>query len=297
MEPAVRTMDAQLVAAVSAVFGVVGVWLLLRGWRRLPRPVAGASGGPREGGGRVVPVRVAAAVGAALLIGVVTGWPVAAAAAAGLVWWLPVVWGSAGGERRARQTTEAVAGWAEMLRDTLQSAAGVEQTLLATAHLAPAPIRDRVSAAAEALRGGVRLPDVLDGLGAALADPAGDLVVAALRHAATGASAGLADRLGALATAAREQAIARERIAAERVRTRTQVRIVVGLTVAMVMLMLLLGQRFLEPYGTVTGQVVLAGVAGLFGFGFWWLHQLAKLRTPPRVLVAPAREGQVEGWP
>jgi len=274
-------LDAQLLAAASAALGVVGAWLLLRGWRRLPRPPAAP-----QPGSPVAPVRVAAAVAGAVLIGVATGWPVAAAAAAALGW-LPVVWGSAGGEKKARQITEAVAGWAEMLRDTLQSATGVEQSLLATAHLAPGPIRAQVSAAADGLRGGARLPQVLDMLGEQLADPAADLVVAALRHAASGASAGLADRLGALATAAREQAIARERIAAERVRTRTQVRIVVGLTVAMVLVMLLFGRQFLEPYGTAGGQLVLAGVAAMFGFGFWWLHQLAKLRTPPRVLANP----------
>ena len=39
---------------------------------------------------------------------------------------------------------EAIAGWAEMLRDTIAAAAGLEQAIAATAPLAPPPIRDEV---------------------------------------------------------------------------------------------------------------------------------------------------------
>ena len=86
---------------------------------------------------------IAGSVGAIVLVGALTGWPVAALLAGVAAWTLPSVLG--GSKDRARQVarTEAIAGWAEMLRDTLSAAAGLEQAIVATATVAPYPIRNR----------------------------------------------------------------------------------------------------------------------------------------------------------
>src|SRR6185503_17879163 len=101
---------------------------------------------------------------------------------------------------------EAVATWTELLRDTLSSAAGLEQAIAATAVVAPDPIRAQVRTLAGAVRGGVRLPHALRAFAADLADPTADLVVRALAQAAGHHGGQLTDCLTSLATTAREQA-------------------------------------------------------------------------------------------
>ncbi|GAA4442490.1 type II secretion system F family protein [Phytohabitans houttuyneae] len=265
-------------AALGAAFAA-GILLTLYGGRRLPRPprLVRRRRPPR-------PASIAGAVLAAATVAALTGWPVAAAAIAATVWFLPTIWGAATVERRAREQIEAVATWAEMLRDTLSAAAGLEQTIQATAPLAPPAIRRDVTALADALRVGARLPEALTRFAQQSANPTADLVAAALIHAASNQAAQLADRLAVLANAAREQATARDRIAAERARTRSAVRIIVGLTLTMVTAMTVFNRPFLAPYSSPTGQLVLAGIVGVFAAAFWWLHRLGRLNTPPRVL-------------
>ena len=69
--------------------------------------------------------RLGAAVGCAVLVGALTRWPVAVVLAGAGAYALPGM--LSGTRQRARQVarTEAIAGWAEMLRDTLSAAAGL----------------------------------------------------------------------------------------------------------------------------------------------------------------------------
>ena len=154
-------------------------------------------------------------MGAIVLVGAITGWPVAALLAGIGAVTLPTVMG--GSKHRAREVarTEAIAGWAEMLRDTLSAAAGLEQAIVATADVAPSPIRTEVRALASAL-GQERLVPALRTFASELADPTGDLVVAALVLAAGHEARKLADLLGSLAGAARDQAAMQLRIDAGR---------------------------------------------------------------------------------
>ena len=117
-------------------------------------------------------------MGAVVVVAALTGWPVAAVLAGLGAWALPSVLG--GAKERAREVarTEAIAGWAEMLRDTLSAAAGLEQAIVATASVAPLPIRDEVVALAGRLEA-ERLVPALRRFADDLADPTGDLVVAA----------------------------------------------------------------------------------------------------------------------
>src|SRR5688500_1656933 len=116
-------------AAILGAALAAGILLIISGVRRRVRPERRQSG--RRG--RVNPAVVAAAGLTAVAVAVLTGWLVGAAAAAATMWFLPTIWGAAKAEQRSRERVEAVATWAEMLRDTLSSAAGLEQTILATA--------------------------------------------------------------------------------------------------------------------------------------------------------------------
>lgn len=227
---------------------------------------------------------LAAAGVAAVLAGVLTVW-VAAGVLAGLATAaLPRLLGADREHSRRVGRMEAIAAWAEMLRDTLAAAAGLEQAILATAELAPAPIRGQLQALAARLEQGQRLVPALRGLADELADPTADLVVAALVMAAERHPRHLADLLGALARAAREQAAMRRRIHTARARTRTSVRVIVATTCAFAAVLVLFNRPYLQAYDTPAGQLVLLGIAALFAAGFAWLARMAQLPEPARVL-------------
>ena len=229
--------------------------------------------------------RAVLAVGAGFAAAVLTRWPVAALLTAAGVWALPRVLGPDREHRQTLARIEAVATWAELLRDTLSSAAGLEQAITATAPVTPLPIRAQVQRLADTVRGGVRLSDALLAFADELADPTADLVVRALQQAAGYHGGQLTESLTSLASTAREQAQIRMRVATTRATTRTAVRVITGTCVVMVAGLILLNRGFLAPYGTVTGQMVLLLVGAVFAGGFWWLARASRIPQPPRILA------------
>ncbi|GAA2686013.1 Flp pilus assembly protein TadB [Actinosynnema pretiosum] len=226
----------------------------------------------------------AATVG--LLTGLATGWVVGAGLAGLAAWALPGVLGRDPEHTRRVARVEAVATWAEMLRDNLSAAAGLEQAVLVTAPLAPAAIRAEVGALGARLESGERLGGALRRLGDELDDPVGDLVVAALLLAAEQQSRHLAELLGSLAETARGQAAMRLRVEAGRARTRTSVRVIVGTTGGFAVAVVLLNRDYLSAYDSATGQLVLLGVGALFAVGFAWLARIARVHRPDRFLAS-----------
>jgi Flp pilus assembly protein TadB len=287
---------------VAALYGLgfgSGLWLVVDGLTRRPRPRRGATVGVlRRWAAGSGPLRLAGAATAAALVGVWTRWPVAALLAAAGVWAAPGLLAGARTSGGTQARLEAVAGWAESLRGTLQAAAGLEQAILATAVTAPQPIRQEVGRLAEAIRAGVRLPEALRAFADDLDHPDGDRVVAALLLAATGHARTVADQLGALAAAAREQAAARLRVHTEWSTTRTSVRVIIAITVVMGVAMMVFNREFLTAYDDAGGQVMLLLVGVMFAAGFSWLARLSRIPDPPRVLANPGglpagREGVV----
>lgn len=269
-------------SALGALCGAgvgLGVVLALVGWRgaesgRRPRP---------QVRWRRMNLRVALAIGAGVLAGAVTGWPVAALLAGAGAFPLPSLFAAQRARARTVGRIEAVAGWAEQLRDTMAGAAGLEQAIGASAPVAPLPIRPQVVALAGRLER-ERLAPALRAFAAEVADPTGDLVVAALLLAADHQAGQLGELLGTLATAARDQATMRLRVEAGRARTRTSVRLIVGVTVALVGFLLLFSRSYLSPFASPLGQIVLLLVGGCFALAFSWLARMTKPDPPARLL-------------
>ncbi|GAB1512524.1 type II secretion system F family protein [Actinophytocola sp. KF-1] len=276
------TTPAPVLGAVIGAGLGLGTALLVVGWR--PRPNQ-----QRRTLRDVRRIAIAAAFG--IVAGVVTEWFVAAVLVGVAAWFVPSF--LARGQEQARQVAriEAVAGWAELLRDTLAGAAGLEQAILASAPVAPAAIHPEVNALALRLQTGQRLAPSLDRLANDLADPTADLVIAALRLAATQQARNLGDLLGSLATAARELASMRLRIEAGRARTRTSVRIIIGTTAAFAGLLVAFNRDYLAVYDTVTGQLVLAIVGGLFATGYLGLVKITAITQPVRFLAPTPLKG------
>jgi Flp pilus assembly protein TadB len=233
---------------------------------------------------RQSPRRWAGALSAGTGIGFLTGWPVAALLTVLTVLALPSLLRP---DREARARTariEAVAVWAEMLRDTLSAAAGLEQAIRATAETAPEALHVEINALVTRIDHGERLPDALRAFADDVDDPLADLVVAALLMAAERQARNLGELLGSLASATREQVTMRLKTEADRARIRTSVRVIISVTIGMAFGLMLVNRPYLAPFGSATGQVVLALIGVLFGLAFTWLSRLARLDAAPRIL-------------
>ncbi len=277
-----------MVGAVSALAGLlgagVGLGLVLAwaGWRGVafPRPARSAARPKVE----QATLRLGLAAGAAVVVGAATGWPVGALLAGLAGWGLPGLLGGTKGRAEALARIEAVAGWAEMLRDTMAGAAGLEQAIVATAAVAPLPIRAEVATLAVRLEG-ERLAPALRGFAEEVADPTMDLVVAALVLAAEHQASRLGELLGSLAQAARDQATMRLRVEAGRARSRTSVKVVVGVTAGLALGLAVLNRSYLAPYDTALGQLVLLLVGAMFAGAFVWLSRMTRPSVPERFLA------------
>ncbi len=275
--------------ALAAFLGAgtgLGLVLIISGWRARdpaaePRRVL-FPGARRDR----VAIKIASAVSAGVLFGALTGWPVAAVMAGVGAVALPKVIGGSKEHARHVARTEAIAGWAEMLRDTLSAAAGLEQAIVATARVAPAPIRTEVMALATALEH-ERLVPALRRLAQDLSDPTGDLVVAALILAAGHEARKLSELLGSLASAARDDAAMQLRIDAGRARIRTSTNVVVGSTLFFAIGLTILNRPYLKPFDTALGQSVLVVIGLIFAGSFWWLAKMGQRAEPERFLVPP----------
>jgi hypothetical protein len=286
-------------AALGALAGIglaAGIWLLVTGLRSDTAstgtaPRGGRAGRPRwaGSGGRFGALRwdrIGLAAAAGLVTLLITRWPVAGASAAAAAWFVPLP-----GERAARQQAEArtaaLAQWCASLRDAAGTARGIEGILVATAPAAPAAIHAEIARMATRLEA-QPLDVVLDRLAEDLDQPIGDLVATALRLAAASGSRRVRQVLGDLATAAELEASMRRRVDIARQRPRSTIRLVALIVAVFVGGLVVFSRRYLAPYGTPVGQLVLAGVALYWAAGFWWMSRLGRLPHGHRLLRAPS---------
>ncbi|MFF3669857.1 type II secretion system F family protein [Microtetraspora malaysiensis] len=271
------------VVLLSALLGAgagFGILLIGSGFKR--RPVVAEV---RRGVEPRLLVRLAACTGVAVIVGALTRWPVGALLAGLAAWFLPRALGPDREHARQVAKIEAIATWAEMLRDTLAASAGLHQAVIGTAGIVPEPIRPEIAELAVRVDRGERLPHALKLLADDLADPTGDLVCAALITASRRQAGQLGELLGRLADAARAHSVMRLRMAAARARTRSSVRTVITVTVVMAGGLMLFNRDFLSPYNTLIGQAVLLLAGAMFAGSFLLIHRLGQVGEPQRILT------------
>ncbi|QQS23482.1 MAG: hypothetical protein IPM43_08330 [Actinomycetota bacterium] len=286
-------MRPLLAASVGGLIGIGAfvAWLGLAG-----RPVLGTRA--RALYSTTARVDLLLARSAAALLGFIltlslTGWPVAAVAVGVLAWSVPAALRAAGRHRRELAVVEAIAGWTEQLRDTIAGAAGLEQAIVATAPLAPAPLAGAVGSLASRV-GYEPLPTALRRLADDVDHPLADFVVAALVVASEHQARDLVGLLGELATAARDDASMRTRVWVGRARTRSAVRIIAVVVVVFVLGLMVLDREYLAPYDEPAGQVVLAGVLATFAAAFVLFERVGRVAVPERFVVGrPELRAQV----
>jgi hypothetical protein len=277
------------VAALAGAAVVLGVVLVVSGLRRVPaHQRSHRARTARRPAGGVGAARVGWAVLAGLAVVAVTRWPVAALGAAAAVYIL-------GGRRHGRprgpaaiERTEAIAMWAELLRDATGTARGIEGILVATAADTPESIRPTVVRFARRLAY-EPIEHALPDLAGELDHEVGDLVVTALEIAAAAGGRQIRSVLDDLARAAREQAAALRRQEVARERPRSEMRQVAVIAVGTVVALGLVGGDYLAPYRSPAGQLVLVVVAAIWGAGFYAMARLARPEPVERYLVPSAR--------
>ncbi|MER6146225.1 type II secretion system F family protein [Streptomyces sparsogenes] len=279
---------------LGACFGT-GLLLIVLGALRRPAQGEGDRGGWRRRLAGRLPAswnrrRLTVALVAGVAAGALTRWPVAALLTTAALLTLPGLLGPDRAAARRTERMEALALWTEMLRDTLSAAAGLEQAVLTTADIAPSALRRELDDLAVAARSGQSLPVSLRAFADEVDDPLADVVVAALVMAAQRQASQLAALLGELADSVREQVAMRQRIDAGRASIRTGVRVTVTVTLGMAVGLTVFNRPYLDPFNTLTGQVVLGSVGALFALAFIWLTAIGRLHEPVR-LIAPTSTG------
>ena len=275
-----------VLAALAGVTVAVGIALAASGLIRTAPPARTL---PQRAVKRadLLGPRALAAGAAALAVLVVTRWPVAAAGA-GVAAWLVMARRSRPSPAGEIERTEALAAWAEMLRDGVGTPRGIEGIITSTASTAPPLIRPTVMRFAHRLAW-QDLHDALPDLADELDHRLGDLVVMSLDIAARTGARQVREVLDDLAAAAREEARMLRRQEVARARPRSEMHQVAFISVVVVLGLAVVGQDYLAPYRTGAGQVVLCVVAGIWAVGFRAMARLARSQPVERFLTVRGR--------
>jgi hypothetical protein len=238
---------------------------------------------------------VAAALGAAVAVLVLTRWPVAAAAAAALV----LVWSSlfqSQAASRERRRVAAIAKWLEDLRD-LQRGSNLDlpQALDRSATRAPTEISAELARFVDRVRHHSSSEAALLGLAADLDHAVSDMAIAAMLFAHGHASGSvLYGTFEELAASARDELTARDQIDRIRTRFETSMRRMLIILAALIGYLLVASGDTLAEYNTAAGQVWLIVPIGIWSMALWWLRRLSRYRRGGRHLDYDAVSAQVE---
>ncbi len=228
-------------------------------------------------------VRTGLAVAGVALAAWGSGW-VALMVSLGLLgWMLPSLVGVRAQRRQQLARSEAIAVWAEMLRDLLVSNAGLHEAIGKSARVAPAAIREDVQALYVRTQRGdlgsalVRFAEDLD-------DAVADTVVTALQIADQRAVSDLGAMLAAVANSTRDTVAMQLRVNAGRARTYRTAQLIAGVVAFFVGVLVVTNRDYLAPFGTFVGQLVLAAVATVVGGSIWAMVVLSRPARSERLL-------------
>ncbi len=276
-----------LSGALVGIIAAAGVLVFTRGWVGVPeRPPSRVPTIDL----RAAATRLGPALAAVVVVWWASGWPAAGLAVGAIVLMVPLFLDAARRRRALVDRADALAAWADMLRDTISAHAGLQQAIVSTAQVAPEPIRRDVRTLAVR---SARLPlaEALRRFAIDVADPVADKIVAAISIADAHQAQNLPHLLGEIARSTRDQAAMRRRVETSRAKTYASSRAMVAITGLMVVALAVLSPEFMAPYDTGWGQVVLAVAGALFAGAVWGLIQLSRPIAEPRVLAGVEREG------
>ncbi|WP_419918547.1 type II secretion system F family protein [Candidatus Poriferisocius sp.] len=214
---------------------------------------------------------------------VLTRWVVAGLIIGIVGFYSPAIWGARANRQQETERMIALATWTEMVRDTISAAPGLIETLKATALTAPSAIRPQVrqlAARAERESLPLALAKFADETDHAIADN----VAITLGIAAGNQGGTLQELLTELANNTRQEVSMRLRIEASRTRQFTSARFIAGVIVIFSVGMVGFNKSYLAPFNSISGQIALAIIGGLFIGSGGSLIKMSKFNTQPRIL-------------
>ena len=278
-------MSSLIGALMGATLGV-GVFttiVALRGFSSRPGTRRRKLETRLQGSLTSIAIRLAIALAGAVAAGAFTGWLVASFVVGVAAFVSPTVIGAKSRRDREMDRLGALATWVEMLRDTISAASGLTETLKATADSAPTTLRSPLrQLAARAER--EPLPEALARFADEVDHPVADTVAVSLGLAATNQVGSLQESLAELAESTRGEVSMRLRIEASRARQFASARLIAGVVAVFSIAMVGFSRTYLAPFDTVSGQVALAAIGGLFVGSGIALERMSRFSSPARIL-------------
>ena len=216
-----------------------------------------------------------------LLVFFITDWPIVAFAVTILVAAIPGIGRRPVQSRNEQALVDAIATWTEQLRDTLSGSHGLEQAIVATSAHAPYELQLEVKKLASYIAYG-SLENGLRRFGDAINNSTADFVVAALITASQHQARDIVQLLSQIAACARDESKMRSRVWVSRARTRSSIKIIASVISTFVLGLLVFNQKYLEPYSSIQGQLVLSVVFGFFALSFSLMQTMSKIIEPER---------------
>nr|WP_089250376.1 type II secretion system F family protein [Asanoa hainanensis] len=283
---------ACVAGAVLAVVAVVGTTAPARPARNsaLSRLWTGSSDNPRDR--RRHQILLVCAAGAGALAFLVTGLPMVGLLVAIAVPGTPWLFTVGRAEQRAVARIEAIGEWTRRLKDVSSTGQGLQQAIVGTVATVPEQVQEEVRLLAARLQAGWQARTALLAFADDIADPVADQVVAALILHLSDRGERLGDVLGSIASAASAEVATRREIEAKRTQPRFAVRFLTGM-VLLVLAYGLINPDYMRPYGTPTGQIVMAVLGAVFIGLLAWVRTMSLPAKTNRFLAAPKLEEAV----
>jgi Flp pilus assembly protein TadB len=273
-------------AGALIVAGLIGVVVGLRPTAAAPMPARSRWMRRVTKIDRTTRLLLLGGVAGGVIAWLVTGLVLAVAAVPIAAVGLPMLLSSSTAASRIRRL-EAMEEWTRSLSGVLTVGVGLEQAIVATLRSTPAAIAPEVSRLVARLRARWNTDEALLAFADELDDSTGDLVAANLILGARRRGAGLASVLEGLAESVAADVRARRQVEADRAKPRATARWVTVISAGVIVILGISG-RYVEPYRSPLGQVVLATLLTAYVATLIWLKRMAIGRELPRFLASPA---------
>ncbi|MET9300688.1 type II secretion system F family protein [Micromonospora aurantiaca] len=288
---------AGMLAVAGAVVGVVGVVGTTRPsqppsalQQRAHRWWTGPGRTRREQ--RAHQIKMVTAFGAGALTWLLTGWPAAGMIIGVAVPGVPWLFAAGRVEKQAIARLEAVEAWTRRLADIVARGIGLQQAVVATAATAPHRIEQEVRDLAARLQGSGDPIAALQQMADDLDDYTADQVIAPLMLHVTDRGEGLHEVLTGISRSIAAEIEMRSTVDAKREGPRFAVRFLTGMTI-LLLTYGVINPHYLQPYGSVLGQLVLLFLAVLYVV---LMTSVRKLSLPPkRERLLPPVDAQALG--
>ncbi|MER5356273.1 type II secretion system F family protein [Kitasatospora sp. NPDC002551] len=234
--------------------------------------------------------RMAGAVVAGLGVWLFTSWLTGGLITVAVVLGLPWLLNTSGSGKSQIDKLEAIEEWVRRMSDIHTVGVSLEATIQRSLETVPKAIREEVQLLVSRQQAGWVPQDAYRAFADDLNDSMVDEVAALLILHVEDRGSGLSKAMRELADALQHEVLARREVEADRQKPRTNDRWVTIFCLAIFGITAFSG-TYVEPYNTLTGQLVLAFVTVAFVLVKIWMRRMAILEPAPRFLSPADRSG------